>query len=155
MVFFNSRHAGATQDHFHLQALLHASQLPIQKAEQKSCEGGPVRYVGAPYPINALVYLLEDKERCCESILKLQARGVPFNLIFLKGRLFLVPRDINNEIVCEFPNVLGSMEVSGKFIISGREAFEKASEERIRTALGRTGLAIDDIAAMLRICRTS
>lgn len=147
MVFFNSRHAGATQDHFHLQAVFHVSDLPIQKQEtqQKSFRSGQVQCIGSSYPLNVLVYTFEDKKACSQHILNLQTKGVPFNLIFLKNRFFLVPRDINNEIVSEFPNVLASMEISGKFIISDKEAFENATEERIRSGLAKIAVAIDSL----------
>ena len=112
---------------------------------QKDFKNGPVQYIGSPYPLNVLVYTFQDKKACGEHILTLQTKGVPFNLIFLKDKFFLVPRDVNNEIVPEFPNVLASMEISGKFIISEKEAFEEATEERIRVGLARIAVALDDI----------
>lgn len=149
MVFFNSRHAGATQNHFHLQAVFHSSKLAIQKQDLKPFkETGPVQYLSG-YPLNALVYTLED-EGCCQyleqDVLKLQTKGLPFDLVSLDGKMFLVPRNIDNEIVAEFPNLLASMEVSGKFIIPERDVFKRTTEERICVALGRIGMSLDCIA---------
>jgi len=151
MIFFNCRHAGATQDHFHLQAVSHTTQLPIEKIDWKSFKEGPLQYIGDPYPLNAVVYnLLEDKDACSKHIRKLQTKDsndpfVPFNLIFLGRSIFLVPRDINNEIVPEFPNLLASMEICGKFILSEQDVFDNATQDRIRVALGRIGLSLDCI----------
>jgi hypothetical protein len=156
MVFFNSRHAGATQDHFHLQAVFHSSKsakLAIESAIESAIKSpdrsntGPARL--SDYPLNALVYTLEDKAHCQnleQDLRELQTKDVPFDLIFLAGQMVLVPRDINNEIVAEFPNLLASMEVSGKFIIPERDVFQRTTEERIRVALGRIALPLDCIA---------
>ncbi len=146
MVFFNSRHAGATQDHFHLQALFRESPFPIEAATRNRFGNRLGEYIGVDYPLNALVYTVSDSEAWCRYILKLQTKGIPLNLVFLNDRFFVVPRDVNNEIVAEFPNVLASMEISGKFIIPDREAFARATEERIRVALRRITLALGDIA---------
>ena len=147
MIFFNSRHAGASQDHFHIQCVLDEKEFPITRAEE-SCNSG-LKIIGSNYPINAVVYSETDERTCWHHVMNLQTKGIPFNLIFLRKRGFLVPRDINNEITIEFPTPLAAMEVAGKFIIPDRQQFVKATDNRLSTALHKVGLSLDDIISLL------
>lgn len=142
VIFFNSVHAGATVNHFHLQAVHHGDKLPIQK----SIPSGPgVTPLADSYPVNGLVFFGADVyPEMWPVVRSLQKRESPFNLIYLDRQFLLVPRDDNNEIVREFPNVLASMEICGRFILSDRESFEAATAGRIATALGRIRLSYDD-----------
>ena len=49
-----------------------------------------------------------------------------------------------SPVVREFPNVLASMEICGKFIFSDAKAFKDATQARIVTAFGRIRLSYED-----------
>ena len=146
VIFFNSLHAGATVNHFHLQAVRHVRTLPIEK----HISPDPGRSTVDGYPLNAIVFGPAVRDDIWASVRSLQARNLPFNLIYLDGRFVLFPRDDNNEIVREFPSVLASMEVCGRFIFSDAQSFGAATEGRIKTALGRIGLSYDDFGFPVR-----
>ena len=154
VLFFNSRHAGATADHFHIQAVCHpeGSKLPLEDAATIKLDkpySGSVGLVGSDYPVNALVFNSSATvEIITNAVIALQSKLVPFNLIFIRGRFFLVPRDLHNEIVREFSSVLASMEICGKFILSDEQIFQRATESMVSTALGRIRLSSDEILAL-------
>lgn len=141
VIFFNSLHAGATANHFHLQAVYYGRNLAIEGAISR--ERGRSR-LAADYPLNGIVFGPDAQVEIWPAIRALQSRHVPFNLIYLNGAFVLVPRDDNNEVVREFSNSLASMEICGRFIFSEKKSFNGATEGRIKAALGRIGLAYDD-----------
>lgn len=146
VIFFNSLHAGATVNHFHLQAVHHGRKLAIEGSMLP--ERGRSR-LAADYPLNGVVFGHDARNEIWPAIRSLQSRHVPFNLVYLKGAFVLVPRDDNNEIVREFSNVLASMELCGRFIFSDVKSFQAATEERIKVALGRIRLSYDDFDSQL------
>ena len=136
MIFFNSRHGGATQDHFHLQVVAYGNKFPIESANN--------------YPIRAFVFEGEDAKgpRMWNFVKRFQFEKIPFNLIYLSNRFYLVPRNIEKEVVSEFPNLLASMEVCGRFIFSDKKAFDQATENCILNALDKIGLPQDKFEAL-------
>lgn len=146
VIFFNSKHAGASVDHLHFQTVPHTSRLPIERAL-------PERHgrLDASYPINGLAFPADGDGfhgRLWKLVAELHKTETPFNLIYVSNTFIVVPRDIENEITSEFNTLLASMEICGRFITSSREAYDNATEGRIVMALQKSGIAYEDIPSL-------
>jgi hypothetical protein len=147
IVFFNSLHAGASVNHVHAQAVFHKQRLAIEDA-------GTIEYKAFSildgYPAQAICFRTNSEVSTIAACVdRLQARGIPFNLILVGERIFLVPRNPEHEIVAEFPGgVLATMEIAGKIITVDRSAYESADKTQIEDAFQKVTLSarkiIDD-----------
>lgn len=148
VVFFNSLHAGASVNHIHLQAVFHKQELAIERTSIIS--KGKFAILDA-YPANGLVFEGDSmSEEIFSYVDRLQTKGIPFNLILLGKRIYLLPRDINHEIVAEFPGgVLGSMELAGKIITVDRNAYDNVNYGTLQTAFSKVTLSKDEIVEIL------
>lgn len=150
LYFFNSIHAGATQHHFHYQLIYVGEEgLPIVKAN--SCaEEGYVFLNG--YPIEGLIFGRDDgPDRIYHCIDRFQEKAIPFNMIMVKDKIFLIPRNPDHEIVEEFPfGVLASVEIAGRLILSNRKNFEETIYENVRIAFKKSGLERERIVCLIR-----
>ena len=140
ILFFNSLHAGASVNHIHFQAVYHKDTLPIEVAETSHFKGYKILN---DYPAQGIVFKIDDEaEFIFKSIAELQNSGIPFNLIMLGKRIVVIPRNIDHEIVEEFPGgMLASMEMSGKLITVDALAYEQINADRIYQALTKATLA--------------
>ncbi|NET37140.1 MAG: hypothetical protein F6K19_34810 [Cyanothece sp. SIO1E1] len=102
ILFFNALHAGASVNHIHWQALYHRHSLPIEAAPIVTDKG---YHRLDNYPVQAMVFTprtpVGEIFTCVD---RLQEAGIPFNLAMLRERILLVVRNIEHEIVSEFPN---------------------------------------------------
>ena len=100
ILFFNSLHAGASVNHIHLQALYHRHSLPIEAAPVIFYRGYHILNI---YPVQALVFTPKTPIKEMFAYIDwLQHESIPFNLV-MKERIFIVARNIEHEIVSEFP----------------------------------------------------
>jgi len=133
VVFFNSLHAGASVNHFHAQAVFRKNPLAIEHARTGDYKGFTIL---DGYPAEAICFGLDsDVGAIAAAAGRLQAEGVPFNLMMLGERILLVPRNSEHEIVAEFPGgVLATMEIAGKIITVDRSAYDRADMSQIGSA---------------------
>jgi len=139
-LFFNSLHAGASVNHLHFQAVYHKDTLPIEIANTIHFNGYDLLN---DYPAQGIVFKTDDDaELIFNSINELYKSDIPFNLIMLEERIVVIPRNIDHEIVAEFPGgMLASMEMSGKLITVDALAYEQINARRIYQALSKATLA--------------
>lgn len=147
--FFNSIHAGASVNHFHFQAVsTRGRRFAIQNVKVPS---GSKAHIFDNYPVNGIAFSLSSSNgslfRCIE---RLNEKEIPHNLIMLDETAYLIPRNLDHEIVSEFPyGVLASMEMAGKFIISDERNFEETDRKRIDSALAKISLDENELKSLI------
>lgn len=146
---FNSIHAGATQHHFHYQ-LIYAGEedWPIEKANISTNEG--YNFLDG-YPIEGLIFNCTDElDRIWHCIDCFQQNAIPFNMIMVRDKIFLIPKNPDHEIVEEFPfGVLASAEMAGRLILSDRKNFDETTYEKVKSAFKKSGLEKDKIIRLI------
>ncbi len=133
LVFFNSLHAGASVNHIHFQAIYHRQSLLIEKAPVISYKGFDLL---ESYLAEAFVFPKDvQPHRIFSCIQKLQTQGIPFNLMLIGSRIILIPRNIEHEVVSEFPGqVLAALGMCGKIVTVDREVYLKVDMNKIKRA---------------------
>jgi len=126
-------------NHMHYQAVWHNGKLPIETMKI----GSDRRVYGNHFiegPVCGNVFGTDvSADELWHLVSYLQERGIPLNLIMIGDRVCVIPRDIENEVVSEFPSgVIASMELCGKFIISDFGVYGGATAEMLETALRKT-----------------
>jgi diadenosine tetraphosphate (Ap4A) HIT family hydrolase len=144
LTLFNSLHAGASVNHIHFHTVARRGGVPIERASAAAM--GPY-CVLEDYPAVGLLYQDPiDLDALWRSVDKLQRREVPLNLIYSERRLHLFARDVNNEMIEEFPGgVMACMELSGRLITTEEHFYSRADRELLNRAfrkitLGREAL---------------
>ncbi len=140
ILFFNSLHGGASVNHIHFQAVYHKDTLPIEFAQTIHFNGYDLL---SDYPAQGVIFKINDDAVFIYKIInELQNCDIPFNLIMLGKRIVVIPRNIEHEIVEEFPGgMLAAMEMSGKLITVDAIAYEQIDAKRIYQALSKATLA--------------
>jgi hypothetical protein len=140
IVFFNSLHAGASVNHIHAQAVVHERRLAIEDARTIDYKGFCIL---DHYPAQAICFQRDsDVSTIASCVERLQVDAIPYNLILLGERIFLVPRNSDQEIVSEFPGgVLATMEIAGKIITANRDAYENFNATQIESAFQKVTLS--------------
>ena len=141
LLFFNSLHSGASVNHIHFQAIARSSPLPaetwpLEESTQKTAQ----KYALLKnYPAKVMVFRKEvSPTDLFGHIHALQQRDIPFNLMFAGSRILLIPRNIDHEIVAEFPgNGIAALGVCGKIITVDRQAYLNADKHRIASAFAK------------------
>jgi hypothetical protein len=148
MTYFNSIYAGASVNHIHFQSVQREREMPIEKGTVFQ-RGG--RCFLADYPASGLVYSEDTPvKKIWRDIEKLQARGIPFNLIQAGGRTYLAPRNIEHEMVEEFPGaILAAMEIAGKAITTEESYYQAVDWAKLYTALHKSTLRNEELLRIL------
>jgi hypothetical protein len=144
ILFFNSLHAGASVNHAHAQAVVHRRTLPIERALTVEYKGFALL---EGYPARGIAFA-QDREigAVVRAVERLQQSDIPFNLMFVGKRIFLVPRAAEHEIVSEFPSgVLATMEIAGKIIAPDRRTYESAELGQIESAFRKTTIDAESL----------
>jgi hypothetical protein len=81
---YNSYGAGASVNHLHFQSFLRGHPLPVEDLRWAHNGGGEA------YPAACQVF--DDLFAAWAALDELHARGVPYNLVYRPGRLYLLPR---------------------------------------------------------------
>jgi len=149
---FNSLHAGATVRHLHLQALRLGAPLPIEAATIR--RQNAFSFVDDwRFPGGGLVFESNERSKLVDTILALQSRLYPLNLLVCGTRSLLFARDLENEIVDLFPfSCFAAMEFGGIIYTASQEAFDRATDETVGETLRKTAL---DAERLLRILGAS
>lgn len=125
---YNSVGAGASVNHLHFQSFVQASPLPIQDA-RFSHNGGT-----EPYPLPCLRFT--DPTRAWFQLDQLHQQNTPYNLIYSKAALHLVPRvpQGSNKLTA-MSNGYGWSEMAGALTVFSREEFEGMDASAFETEL--------------------
>jgi hypothetical protein len=148
MIYFNSIYAGASVNHIHFQSVQREREMPIEKGAT-FLKGG--RAFLEDYPASGLVYSHDTPvEKIWRDIEKLQDCRIPFNLIQAGGRTFLAPRNIEHEMVEEFPGaILAAMEVAGKAITTEESYYREVDWPTLQAALHKSTLRNEELLRIL------
>lgn len=150
IIFFNSLHGGASVDHIHFQSVFHNQTMAIEKAPM--IKKGKFTLLHN-YLVNGIVFnndVEPDEIFSCIDIF--QRKNIPLNLVFISEKIYLIPKDLDNEVVKEFPtSVFASVEFTGKIITLDRAIYDSMDYETIQRASRKTTLSLDEIISMLPI----
>ncbi len=138
LLFFNSLHSGASVNHIHFQALSYQQPLPVESWPVEKGDRADYALLKG-YPARLMVFTQETAAAAIFAwIDQFQQQGIPFNLMMVGSRIILIPRNIEHEIVSEFPgNAIAALGMCGKIITVDRTAYLKADRERIEKAFGK------------------
>ncbi len=133
IIIFQSLHAGASVNHFHLQAFFNNGKIALSSGLIKN-------NVLENYPVPAFVYKLKKENAHIQKAIKiLQEENVPFDLIALNKNVYIFPRNPDHEVVSEFPQgVIGAMDIAGKFITSDRKTYQTFDIHKLYRSLNKT-----------------
>jgi hypothetical protein len=148
MIYFNSLYAGASVNHIHYQSVQREQEMPIEKSSISS--RGDRSYL-KDYPASGVVYAKDTPaEKIWRDIDQLQNRSIPFNLLHTGGRTFLAPRNIEYEMVEEFPGaILAAMEIAGKAITTEEWYYREADWSALYAALHKSTLRNEELQRIL------
>ena len=146
LLFFNSLHAGASVNHIHFQSIRYKQPLPVE--HWPLTEENKDYALLKDYPARVMVF----SQALLPHVLfprvlfgwidRFQQRKIPFNLMLVGDRAILIPRDIEHEIVAEFPgNGIAALGMCGKIITVNRDAYLSASDLKIKQAFAKMVLA--------------
>lgn len=132
---------GASVLHFHIHSVVHDSERAIENASagRLVTQGG--RLIES-YPPRGLVW---EREATAEELYfcdtNLIEAGYPPNILWVKDRTFMFPRDPEQEVTAEFPaGVLAGNELTGVVTSANREVYETLTWPELQTAF-RKGTA--------------
>lgn len=140
VLLFNSLHAGASVNHLHVHTVYRKHPLAIENQRATAC--GRFHVLDA-YPAEGFMFQgIQSVELVSEYAMRLQESGIPFNLIWVDKRFFLVPRNMEHEVTEEFPfDTLSAMDICGKIVTTDRATYDSLSKERIEAALRKCTIA--------------
>ena len=140
-LFFNALHSGASVNHIHFQSIESVSKTTPGEYRPLPAETFPLTQtadyaIPKDYPAYLMMF---DPESLAKEVFKyidqLQTQGIPFNLMMTPRFTILVPRNINFEIVSEFPgNGLAGLGMCGRIITIDRAAYLNANQASVKSA---------------------
>ncbi|MEM7793301.1 MAG: hypothetical protein AAF579_02485 [Cyanobacteria bacterium P01_C01_bin.118] len=136
ILFFNTLHAGASVNHIHLQALYQRYPLPIESATIVDYKG--YRLLDN-YPIQAIVFSTHTPvQEIFTCVDRLRQETVPFNLIMVKDWILVVMRNIDHEIVSEFPgDGFAALGMCGVITTVDRHAYDGVTVAMIESTFSK------------------
>ena len=143
LLFFNSLHSGASVNHIHFQAIAHSTPLPVET--WPLIQTSRSYAILKDYPANVMAFGCSvSPDNLFRYIDRFQQNGTPFNLMFAGSQILLIPRNIEHEIVSEFPgNGIAALGMCGKIITVDRHAYETANKRRITSAFEKMTILSD------------
>jgi hypothetical protein len=147
ITFMNGRHAGISQDSLHFQSVACPDLLPIEVASVEHSGHGKFDYL-VDYPLVVLTFSCDQERFLSPFLASLIGAGYSFNLLGVRGRIFLVPRNPEWEAVPAFPLIPGipaSMEVSGRLIFSDPSAASAMTWSHVEEAFKKIGIPMAEV----------
>jgi len=131
VLFFNSLHAGASVNHLHVHMVYRKHPLAIEKAQARH------PYVLDEYLAGGFLFQgSRSRGLVSEYVLRLQALRIPFNLVWIGERVFLLPRNVEHEVIREFPSdTFGALDICGRISTANRATYDAVNKELITAAL--------------------
>jgi len=125
---YNSQGAGASVNHLHFQSFVQTQPLPVQAAH--FVHNGGAR----PYPLACQRYT--DATAAWFQLDQLHQHNTPYNLIYSRGCLHLVPRVPQDSSKLKAPSRgYGWSEMAGVVTLFSREAFDGQTAEAFEAEL--------------------
>jgi len=158
--FYNDPHAGGTVNHIHFQSFYRNDNNPMAIEKSELSPLAKIREVEISrlkgYFIEGLVFNNDINPQLVDIIFRfvdlLQNRQIPFNLIFSKNRIYLIPRNPDGEIVSEFPTgILASAELCGRIIIVDRKTYGETDYKKVEAAFGKISLSEERIKGLIEM----
>jgi hypothetical protein len=130
---YNSYGGYASVNHLHFQTFIRDDPLPISQPEWRH-HGGE-----RPYPLPCELYLSSsDAWRRIEG---LHRASCSYNLIYLPGRLYCLPRRPQGSYEsAPWSSGFAWYELAGGFVTSSREAFQSLDDEQIACEMGKLAI---------------
>jgi len=130
---FNSYGAFASVNHLHAQTFVRTRPLPITYARWAH-NGGP-----DAYPLDCRRFGAPSE--AWDFVAHLHRREISYNLIYLPGRVYCVPRARQGTYRgASWSGGFGWYEVAGGFAVSTRDAFERLDEAGLSASLANLAL---------------
>lgn len=138
---YNALGAGASVNHLHFHLMVGIEKLPV--AEPQWIHNGGDR----PYPAN--IYVYADVSESWKLIDKLNQKNIPYNILYLPGKIYLFPR----KFLGTYPDVpwsvgFGWMQFSGNFIVYDEESVNRLTEKIINDALTDASIKLEEEPTM-------
>lgn len=144
LLFFNSLHSGASVNHIHFQAIAYKQPLLVEKWPLKKQTKKQNYSVLDGYLAPLMVF--EQPAGASEVftwIHQFQQRQIPFNLMLIEQRVILIPRNIEHEIVSEFPGSgIAALGICGRIITVDRNAYLSANKHSLESAFQKMILSL-------------
>ncbi|MFC1709930.1 nucleoside monophosphate kinase, partial [Candidatus Omnitrophota bacterium] len=159
-ILFNSLHAGASINHIHFHLVYHGEVLAIEQADFDEKFHTDRVKISISNGYETQVIMLEGKDEDALSttafgfINRLNKRNIPHNIMVIKNRVYIMPRDIEHEVVEEFPRAIGIRELCGKFVGFNKEMFDKITKERISLAFKKLSLSRGKVLRLINAVAT-
>lgn len=129
-IAYNSIGAYASVNHLHYQMYVRDSQLPIESGQWRH-NGGPV-----DYPLACSVY--DEPLQAWAAIDKLHAANQAYNLLYVPGKLYVIPRRRQGEYAtAAWSPGFAWYEVCGGFVVEDKQAFTQLQAADITAALSQ------------------
>jgi ATP adenylyltransferase/5',5'''-P-1,P-4-tetraphosphate phosphorylase II len=130
---YNSYGAYASVNHLHFQTFVRETGLPVTSPHWQHRGGGQ------PYPLPCEVY--DSRQEAWQCIAQLHDSGDSYNLIYLPGELYCLPRRRQGSCpVASWSSGFAWYELAGGVITPDRKAFEALDDERIAAELAKLAL---------------
>jgi hypothetical protein len=130
---YNSYGAYASVNHLHFQTFLRDAPLPISRDEWRHNGGA------RPYPLPCETF--SDRDAGWRFIESLHEAGCSYNLIYLPGRLYAVPRRCQGSYqTASWSSGFAWYEVAGGFTVASAERFEQLDNVSIVRELASLAL---------------
>ncbi len=131
---YNSYGACASVNHLHFQLFRRETALPVA-ARQWRHNGGD-----EPYP--ARCFRFDDPRQAWRYLDHLHREAEPYNLVYLPGRLYCLPRARQGDYVhAPWASGFAWYEMAGGMVAFNRGDFESLGAEQISEELARVGVA--------------
>lgn len=129
---YNSFGAHASVNHLHFQTFVRSEPLPILQARWRHNGGGE------PYPAPCLVF--DDPARAWQAIESLHRQGTPYNLVYVPGHLYLLPRrPQGSHPQAEWTSGHAWFEMAGGVVLFNRADYEGLEAAAIAAELQQVG----------------
>lgn len=131
---YNSYGAYASVNHLHFQSFIRQRPLPVMQPVWRH-NGGQ-----RPYPLPCEVYT--SAAEAWRRIEVLHQAECSYNLIYLPGRLYCLPRRTQGSYgSADWSSGFAWYELSGGFVTPSRAAFEALDDGRVAAEMGKLALA--------------
>ncbi len=131
---YNSYGAHASVNHLHFQSFMRSNPLPLADARWAH-NGGKTTYP-------ARCQAFDDPHAAWAAISRLHEQAVPYNLVYLPGRLFLLPRKPQgSHATAPWSSGHAWYEMAGGVITCNRSDFESMDEAAIEDELRQVSQA--------------
>lgn len=135
---YNSLGAFASVNHLHFQWFLDPAGLPVMSSQWQH-HGGK-----QDYPLSCYYYT--DQQAAWQAIDAWYQQGIPFNLIYVPGAVYVLPRRLQSQIQHEdWTSGFSWIETGGEMIVQTADAFARLTRDDIEQEMRKLNInKLDD-----------